>query len=75
MLKLSLFRPEALARDMMEGGRDLGGEATTFPRKLHESVRYSVCVCVCVCVCVWNCVSLMVSQYHAEGSPAHPVQF
>ena len=59
MLKLSLFRPEALARDTMEGGRDLGGEATTFTRKLHESVRDTACVCVCVlCVCV--CVELCV---------------
>ena len=71
MLKLSLFRPEALARDMMESGRDLGGEATTFTRKLCEGARgmcVSVCVCVCVCVslslcmsvCVCLCVSLCV---------------
>ena len=60
MLKLSLFRPEALARDMMESGRDLGGEATTFTRKLCEGARgmcVSVCVCVCVCVCLCVCVS------------------
>lgn len=57
VLKLSLFRPEALARDMMEGGRDLGGEATTFPRRFREGVRDTGCVCLCVCNCVLDSVT------------------
>ena len=48
VLKLGLFRPEALARGMMEGGRDLGGEATTFTRRFREGVRDTGCICVCV---------------------------
>lgn len=68
--RVSLFRAGELAHDMMEAGRNLGGENAAFLRGVHEGVRDTGYVSLLGGLCVPDGITIP-----CRTEPDTPVQF